>query len=104
MDGPWRKPIITGGDYVPIVPVNGRLRSEVLGLHLEVDGDDLRLWDPETAKWLPTLEEETRAEKVARIKAQQELHQAVEAKQKAEDELARLRAQLGHDQRPRPSL
>jgi Uma2 family endonuclease len=39
----WR---LVNGEYVPIEPVNGRLPSDVLGLHLERDGRELRLYDP----------------------------------------------------------
>lgn len=36
------------GEYVPIKPVEGRLPSEILGLHLERDGKKLRLFNPAT--------------------------------------------------------
>lgn len=36
------------GEYRPIEPVDGRLPSEVLGLHLEADRGFVRLFDPET--------------------------------------------------------
>lgn len=39
-------------EYRPIKMTDGRLPSKVLGLHLERDGSNLRLWDPETEKWL----------------------------------------------------
>jgi len=48
---------LTDGEYLPIEPVAGRLPSEVTGLHLERDGTMLRLYDPATGRWLPTLEE-----------------------------------------------
>jgi Uma2 family endonuclease len=48
------------GIYHPIRTVNGRLRSHVLGLHLEHFGQDLRLWDPKTEQWLPTPSERQR--------------------------------------------
>jgi Uma2 family endonuclease len=54
---PLRGYRLTKGDYLPIEPVAGRLRSEVTGLHLERDGNMLRLYDPATGQWLPTLEE-----------------------------------------------
>ena len=41
------------GVYRPIRPVKGRLPSKVLGLHLEADGDLLRLYDPTTHRRLP---------------------------------------------------
>jgi len=53
------------GKYVPIPPIGGRLPSSVLGLQLERDGLDLRLFDPRADKRLPTPEEkiaETEAE------------------------------------------
>src|SRR5436309_5738229 len=40
------------GVYQPIRPVQGRLPSRVLGLHLERDGEQLRLYDPVTRQWL----------------------------------------------------
>src|SRR5205823_3313428 len=46
------------GRYVAIEPVDGRLPSEVLRLHLERDGWVLRLYDPATREWLPTIWEE----------------------------------------------
>jgi Uma2 family endonuclease len=40
------------GIYQPIEPVDGRLPSEVLGLHLEADGILVRLFDPVTGRRL----------------------------------------------------
>jgi Uma2 family endonuclease len=45
------------GKYVPMRPLGGRLPSSVLGLQLERDGLDLRLFDSKAGKWLPTPEE-----------------------------------------------
>jgi Uma2 family endonuclease len=45
------------GRYEPIAPVKGRLPSKVLGLHLEGNGSELRLYDPATKQWLPTPQE-----------------------------------------------
>jgi Uma2 family endonuclease len=39
---------LVGGQYVPIQPVDGRLSSEELGLHLEVRGQELRFYNPAT--------------------------------------------------------
>ena len=47
----WR---LRGGVYHPIRAVGGRLPSLTTGLHLEGDGNDLRLWNPQTETWLPT--------------------------------------------------
>ncbi len=63
------------GRYVRIKVESGRLPSEVLGLHLERDGLDLRLYNPRTKRWELTSEEvaETlRNEELARREAQAE--------------------------------
>lgn len=43
---------LTDGDYEPVAPVDGRLPSEVLGLHFERDEMRLRLWSPASRSWL----------------------------------------------------
>jgi Uma2 family endonuclease len=56
---------LVDGNYEPITQVDGRLPSLILGLHLERDGTQLRLHDPETGRRLPTRQEAlmaTRAE------------------------------------------
>jgi Uma2 family endonuclease len=63
---PLRGYCLIGGDYLPIEPVAGRLPSEVTGLHLERDGTMLRLYDPATGQWLPTLEEANARAEAAR--------------------------------------
>ena len=80
--GDYLKPPMIGwrlvrGVYREIVPVEGRLPSRELGLHLERDGRILRLWNPETGRWLLTPAQ-----------------QAAEAGEKAETENARLRRLL----------
>jgi Uma2 family endonuclease len=40
------------GEYRPIEPVDGRLPSDVLGLHLEADGIFVRLFDPAAGRRL----------------------------------------------------
>jgi Uma2 family endonuclease len=118
-----------GGEYVAIAPVEGRLPSEVLGLHLERSGEELRLYDPESGQWLPNMEEtraqlkavreregaarrraETgrRRERTARRRAEQELDQERAAREQeraareaAEAEIARLRAEIESQRRPR---
>jgi Uma2 family endonuclease len=64
------------GKYGRIRPVQGRVPSLVLGLHLERNGDQLRLYDPATGKWLPTPAE------------------VEEARQQAEAEVERLRREI----------
>ncbi len=45
------------GKYKRIRPVDGRLPSQVLGLHLEQVARTLRFHDPATGAWLPTPSE-----------------------------------------------
>ena len=54
------------GEYRPIEPVDGRLPSEFLGLHLEPDAYLLRLFDPATGRRLLNRLERLEAEKEAR--------------------------------------
>jgi Uma2 family endonuclease len=99
---------LSGDVYVPIEPVEGRLPSEELGLHLQRDAAQLRLYDPVAQKWLPTHREARQHANEARQQADQARQQAEEARQQAErerqaalqrladreQELARLRAEL----------
>jgi Uma2 family endonuclease len=78
---------LQGGLYVPIKLVKGRLPSKVLGLHLERDGEDLRLYDPKTKRRLLT-----RKEKV--LQAEARAQQEATARQHAEAELERLRREI----------
>jgi Uma2 family endonuclease len=83
--GEYLRPPLEGyrlrrGRYEAIKPVAGRLPSKVLGLHLEGNGRDLRLYDPTTKQWLPTPEEA--------------LQHAKEARRQAEAEVERLRREL----------
>jgi len=73
----YLKPPIQGlrlvdGEYEPIDPINGRLPSEVLGLHLERSGSQLRLYDPQTGQWLPTSAERIEAERQRADQIEQE--------------------------------
>jgi Uma2 family endonuclease len=84
------------GQYVAINPVESRLPSEVLGLHLERDGTDLRLWNPATGLWLPTLEERTAQEEAARRQAEEARRQAEETRQ--QEAAARRQAEAAREQ------
>jgi Uma2 family endonuclease len=79
---------LVGGLYVPIEPVEGRLPSAVLGLHLERSGEDLRLFDPKTRKWLPTPRERAEAERqradAEHQRAEREARHAESERQRAE--------------------
>jgi Uma2 family endonuclease len=87
---------LVGGDYIPIDRIDGRLPSEVLGLHLQRVGWSLRLYDPELGRWLLTpreaadqAEADRRRAEVARERAEIASEQAGLARQRAEIALAR---------------
>ena len=93
------------GQYRPMRPAaDGSLWSAVLGLELHVRDERLRLFDPEGQRWLPLPEEEQAARRAAEARATVAEARATvaearvaaesEARQAAEAELARLRAQL----------
>ncbi len=88
---PLRGYRLVDGDYAPIEPVAGRLPSEVTGLHLEADGNSLRLYNPAAGRWLPTAEERAATEAAARRDAET-ARRAAEAKSR-EDEAARRAAE-----------
>ncbi len=73
------------GVYRPIEPVAGRLPSEALGLHLEQDGTDLRLYDPARGRWLPISSEES-----ARAEAESARAEAESARAEAESARAEV--------------
>lgn len=78
---------LRGGDYEPVLPVDGRLPSEILGLHFDRSGKRLRLYNPETRLWLPTPRE--RAEQAA-----DQAREATSALEQAQAEIERLQQQL----------
>jgi Uma2 family endonuclease len=86
------------GEYLPIDPVQGRLPSAVLGLHLERAGVDLRLYNPATGRWLLTPREQAEAERdraeAERERAEAERERAAlerEERTRLEAEVTRLR-------------
>ena len=78
---------LASGGYRSIRRVKGRLPSKVLGLHLEANGDLLRLYDPTAGRRLP-IPPETRE---ARKRAEAARTQAEKAQKAAESEVERLR-------------
>ena len=95
---------LVDGQYVPIEPVEGRLPSEILSLHLEGVGTDLRFYDPTTALWLPReheIREALEQSEVHRIQEQAARQQAEAARQQAEAENERLRRELEELRRER---
>jgi Uma2 family endonuclease len=78
------------GDYVPIQLVNGRLPSQVLGLHLERDGQQLRLFDPVTGLRLLTASERAEA-------AEAELQRIAKDNDRLRQEIEALRRRSSSD-------
>ncbi len=113
---------LSRGAFAPITPVEGRLPSQELGLHLEKVGTMLRFFDPGLRRWIPTIHEVSEQAEAARKEAeaarkssesarkeaeaaQQEAEAArqeeeaarrieAEARQKAEAEVERLRREI----------
>jgi Uma2 family endonuclease len=75
---------LRGKRYVRIKAVARRLPSEVLGLHLEREGQKLRLYDPRSGKYLMTAREKNMIAEEARQQAEAERQQAEAARQQAE--------------------
>ena len=55
LDPPLKGYRLVEGQYVEIEPIDGRLPSEVTGLHLEAGEPMLQLYDPVTRRRLPTF-------------------------------------------------
>jgi Uma2 family endonuclease len=94
---------LTNGEYSRIEPLDGRLPSEVLGLHLERDGEELRLYDPKRQFRLLTRSEraseaEQRAE-TAEQRAETAKQRAQLAEQRAEESEALVRQQTAEIER-----
>jgi hypothetical protein len=87
--GDYLQPALQGhrlrqGVYRPIRPQAGRLPSQVLGLHLEGSGRELRLYDPAAGCWLPTSQERVAGAEAARQQTETALEQSEAARQQAE--------------------
>jgi Uma2 family endonuclease len=86
---------LRGGKYQAVRVVEGRLPSRVLGLHLEADGENLRLYDPAAQRWLPTQDERIAQAQASlrqeRQRAEQERQRAEQERQRADRLQARLR-------------
>ncbi|HEX4950436.1 MAG TPA: Uma2 family endonuclease [Blastocatellia bacterium] len=82
--------LMDDGQYRLLKVKKGRIKSDALGLELVDTGQTLRLYNPETKQFLPTMAEldAAREQAEARVRAE------AEARQKAEAEIARLQAEL----------
>ena len=93
------------GIYQPIRPMKGRLPSKVLGLHMEADGELLRLYDPSARRRLPIPPEVLKAQKrgaAARKRAEKAWREETRVRQEAEAEVERLRRELDELRRRLP--
>jgi Uma2 family endonuclease len=89
LDPPLQGYRLVAGQYVPIAPVEGRLPSAFLGLHLERRGTELRLWDPVNGRTLSTPAERVAEATAARQRAEEQQRQAEEQRQRAEEQQRR---------------
>jgi Uma2 family endonuclease len=92
---------LISGDYVSIEASAGRLPSQVLGLQLERDGAQLRLFNPATGERLPTRLE---AREAAERWAEHERHRADEEHRRAEAAEAAARRLAEENERLRREI
>ncbi len=92
---------LRGGDYKRIKPLDGRVPSQVLALHLEKQGSRLMFFDPRRGAHLLTSREriaeadvERAREAQARQQAEADRTREAEARQLAEAEVERLRREV----------
>ncbi len=88
---------LTDGQYQPIPKTEGRLVSEVLGLHQEVSGEQLRFYDPQRGAYLPTSQEIREAwecEATARAAAEDQAQLEATARAAVEAEVEKLRREI----------
>jgi Uma2 family endonuclease len=100
--GDYLKPPLQGyrlraGQYQAIRPIQGRLPSKILELHLERRGTDLRLYNPTTNQGLPTPQEriaqgEEELERLRRQIAQEKVE--MERLRRQVNEIENLRRQV----------
>ena len=108
LDPPLQGYRLHRGRYGSIRPVKGRLPSKVIGLHLEANGPELRLYDLATGQWILTPREAFE-QAAAGLRQTQEVLRQTEAglrqteaglrreavaRQQAEAEVERLRGEL----------
>jgi Uma2 family endonuclease len=99
LDPPLQGHRLVNGVYQPIEPVNGRLPSEVLRLHLEADGELLRFWNPITGHWLPIPPEILQALEVSEAaRAQEERVRRQAEAARVQEEQARRQAEAAREQ------
>ena len=75
---------LVAGSYEPIPMIKGGMPSEVLGLELQRDGENLRFFNPETGKLLPSMHELAREVDLVRREAEVARREAEVARREAE--------------------
>ena len=88
---------LRGNRYVRIKAVAARLPSEVFGLHLERDGQQLRLYDPNRGQYLLTAREKNILIEAARQQAEAARQQAEAENERLRQEIQSLRQQLSKE-------
>jgi len=99
--GDYLKPPMKGyrlirGKYHPIPTLQARLPSQILDLHLERDGKDLRLYDLTSWQWLPTPAEALASARGAQLEADNARLRAEGENQQLRREVEELRRRLEH--------
>ncbi len=82
---------LVAGSYQPIAMIKGRMPSEVLGLELQRDVVDLRFYNSQTGKFLPSVRDLARDVDLVRREADVTRREAELARGEAELENERLR-------------
>lgn len=94
LDPPQQLFRLVDGEYVQVEPLDGRLPSQLLGVHFERDGQWLRLYDPQTGRRVPTTREVAAAAIARHERAERERGEAAARLRAQESELERLRQEL----------
>lgn len=95
LDPPLQGHRLCEGKYLPIEMVEGRLPSEVIGLHLERDGEWLRFYHPVSGQRLPTPQERESALEAERERLSAELRGSDQEIERLRRELEQWRRRFG---------
>jgi len=98
---------LVAGSYEPIPMIKGGMPSEVLGLELQRDGENLRFFNPETGKLLPSMHELAREIKTRDLALRESavaLRESAVARREAEQEVQRLRREVEELRRRLPEV
>jgi len=96
---------LAAGSYEPILMIKGGMPSEVLGLELQRFDVELKFYNPETGKLLPSMHEldrEIETRELARREAEVARREAEVARREAELEVQRLRREVEELRRQLP--